>query len=296
MKKVKRGLFLTGFVLSVLLLPFFASCAKKEASPGDVMSDSIAVAPAERAAKADASAVTPVPSERKLIRRADLSLRVDDLAAAEASVRALAEGAGGFLASADTGTGFARLVLRVPQGRFDSVLASIGPVGRVARRSVSSEDVTLQYHDLAEDLKTKRALAETYRSYLRSAKSIEDILAVERRISEVQSEIDRLGGDFARLADLVDYATINVELIAPDVREPGPGLGESLRSVVSGFGRFAQGLVAVVVAIVLYGTPIIGVLLLFWWILFGKVGVLRRVARLVGISPRAGGETDKGGR
>lgn len=294
MKKMERGFSVNGLILLVLFLSLLAACAKKEASAGAVMNKSLETAPAPREASADVPSVAPAPSERKLIRRADLSLRVDDLDAAEASVRAIAEGAGGFLASAESSTGFANLVLRVPQNRFDSVLSSIGPIGRVARRSVSAEDVTLQYHDLAEDLKTKRALAETYRSYLRSAKSIEDILAVERRISEVQSEIDRLGGDFARLADLVDYATISVELVAPDVREPGPALGESLRAVFSGFGRFAQGLVAVVVAIVLYGTPLIGVLLLFWWLLFGRVGAFRRVARFVGLVTRADTDTDKG--
>jgi hypothetical protein len=54
-------------------------------------------------------------------------------------------------------------------------------------------------------------------------------------------------------------------------------MGDLFRS----FGDFASGAFLVIVGIFVYGVPIIVLCLLAFWLLFGKVGILKKAFRLV---------------
>jgi len=222
------------------------------------------------------SAKLPGSAERKLVRDADISLRVDSLSETENRVRALVSSVGGYFSATESGEGWLTLVARVPEKNFESVLSDLPPLGKVTHRSTSSQDVTLQYYDLENQLKTKHALAETYRGYLKSAHSIEDIMSVESRLAGLQNEIDQLGGQYAQLADLVDFATIRITASLPntDLPDSGPTLLERFRELLGGVGGFFSAALVLLAGAVIYGIPVLLFLSLLWFLLFGKIGLL----------------------
>jgi hypothetical protein len=173
--------------------------------------------------------------------------------------------------------------LRVPRASFDVALAGIEPLGKELWRNVNTEDVTIHWYDLSGRLETKRELMKTLRGYLKSAKSIEDIMAVETRLADLQNEIDSLGGEFRRLADLVDFATINMEFVLPaaQVKSVEPSLGERIGDVLRMTGAFFSSLIAFIVGLVVFGVPIVALAALLFWLLFGKVGLLLTLYRTV---------------
>jgi len=225
----------------------------------------------------------PGTVERKLVRDADISLRVESLNETENRVRALVSSVGGYFSSTETGEGWLNLVARVPEKNFESVLADLPPLGKVTHRSTSSQDVTLQYYDLENQLKTKHALAETYRGYLKSAHKIEDIMTVESSLANLQNEIDELGGQYAQLADLVDFATIRISASLPntDIPDTGPTLLERFRELLGGVGGFFSAALVFLAGAVIYGIPIILLAALLWFLLFGKIGLLVRLFKLL---------------
>jgi hypothetical protein len=288
----KHNAFCLPLVLAILAAACSAKGVARSANlyAGDfaareaVMAESGAAQKAAADYQEDAADETEVLPEtaRKLVKRASLTIRVEDLAAADASLNALMEQHGAYAASAESDENFQRYVIRVPHAAYDTFLAGMSGMGRTLNRSESAEDVTIRYYDLEGRLSTKQALLKTYQSYLGKAKNIEEILSVEARIGELQNEIDGTGKELRRLAGLVDFATVNVEMYGPAALKPyrGPTLAERVTELFSGFGGFVSTVLVVLLGMVIYGVPVILLLALLFWIFWGRIGLMKKLWRV----------------
>jgi hypothetical protein len=222
-------------------------------------------------------------AERKLIKSANISIRVEDLTAAEDSVNALLKKYDGYSASSNIQENFRYYSLRIPANYYDIFLAETGGMGRLINRYENTEDVTLRYYDLEGRLATKKELLKTYQAYLGKAKTIEEILSVEARISDLQYDIEGTGIQFRNLANRIDYATIDLQLFGPVTSNPNQGLtfGERVKQLFGGFGGFLSTVAMVLLGIVIYGIPIILLLGLLFLIFFGKVGLAKKLWKLI---------------
>lgn len=221
--------------------------------------------------------------ERKLVKTAAIQIRVEKLEEADASISALLEQFNGYSASTDIRENYHHYSLRVPAQYYDVFLAEMSGMGRLLQRFENTEDVTLRYYDLEGRLATKKELLGTFQSYLRRANNIEEILSVERRISELQYDIEGTGIQFRNLANKIDYATIELALYGPAaaVQKQGMTFGEEIKRLFSGFGGFLSGVLVVILYIVIYGIPLAALLVLAFWLFFGKIGLLRKLWVLV---------------
>jgi len=225
----------------------------------------------------------PENVERKLVKRADIDLRVENLEAADAALGALMERYGAYAASTGIGENHHRYSIRVPSVSYADFLDGAASLGKTLRRSESAEDVTLRYYDLEGRLETKRELLKTFQSYLGKARNIEEILSVEYRISELQNEIEGTGKELRNLASRIDFATIDLNMSVPAASVPyrGPTLGERTRELFSGFGAFLSTIVVALAGIVIYGIPLLLLVIFFFWLLFGRIGLLKKLWRAV---------------
>jgi hypothetical protein len=219
--------------------------------------------------------------ERKLVRQANVRIRVQDPAEAEAAVTAAMAKHGAYAASAAINDNSRHFTIRVPSVSYDALLADIGGLGRVLSRSENAEDVTVRYYDLEGRLATKRELLKTFQSYLGKAKTIEEILSVEERIAELEDEIDGTGRELRALGNLVDYATVELEVYGPVTASSyrDPSLGERLFELLDSFGDFASILALILVGIVIFGVPVVLILTVLFWVLFGRIGLLKKLWR-----------------
>jgi hypothetical protein len=167
--------------------------------------------------------------------------------------------------------------IRVPTDSFDDFLAELTGMGKVLSRTESAEDVTVRFYDLEGRLATKQELLKTFQRYLGKAQNIDEIMTVEKRIAELQQEIEATGTAFRVLADQVDYATIDLELNSPAVPASGPGLGNRIRDLLGDFGDVAATALVVLLGIVMYGLPGLLLLTALFWLLFGRIGLIRKL-------------------
>ncbi|MDR1390457.1 MAG: DUF4349 domain-containing protein [Treponema sp.] len=174
--------------------------------------------------------------------------------------------------------------IKVPQRSYEAMLTGFSVLGEIVSRNETAEDVTLKYYDLAGRLATRETLLQTLQGYLGRAQSIEDIMTVETRISEIQNEIDRLGAQLKGLSNLTDYATIQASMYGPGLQNRDT-LGSKLRALLDNFGGFASGFLVVILGVIMYGVPVIVAVLLAFWLFFGKIGLLRRAFSLASESP-----------
>lgn len=195
-------------------------------------------------------ATAPASTGRMIIRTANLSMHVADVAKAAAAAQSLVIAKGGFVASQQgdyAGVPFLSIVLRVPATAFDTTLTGLRGLGRVTNLSTESNEVTAQVVDLDSRLKTKRASADRLRTLLGSAAKASDLIEIERELSNREAEIESMQGQRNVLGDQVSLSTITVAITATqpsDVRPPAkekPSFMNGLR----GGGRAVVGLARV---------------------------------------------------
>ena len=232
----------------------------------------------------DSAAEGSASQTRKLVKRADLRLRVEDPEVTEKPLTELMKKYNAWPASTGIFENSRSYSIRVPSLSYDSMLAELTGLGKILRRTENAEDVTLRYYDLEGRLTTKRELLKTYQGYLSKAKNIDEIMTVESRIADLQQEIDATGTQFRNLANLVDYSTINLEISGPvnSSSYSEPAIGEKLGELFGSFGHVASSALVVLAGIIIYGIPGILILILLFWILFGRIGLLKKLWRLVG--------------
>jgi len=230
---------------------------------------------------------------RKLIKRAELRLRVEDPAAIEAPLSNLMAKYNAWPASTGIYENSRNYSIRVPTNSYDTMLSELAGLGRILRRTENAEDVTLRYYDLEGRLATRRELLRTYQDYLGRAGNIADIMTVESRIADLQQEIDWTGTQLRNLANLIDYSTIDLDIIGPPSASSyaEPRLSEKVRELFSSFGGVASSALVVLMGIVIYGVPAILIVTLLFWLLFGRIGLLKKLWRIA--AGKSGAESSR---
>jgi hypothetical protein len=221
--------------------------------------------------------------ERKIVKHTTIRVRVANFETAEISINELMEKYGAYASSTIIDENYRRYTIRVPSVVYKDFLVGTAGMGKVIDRTETAEDVTLRYYDLEGHLGTSKELLKTFQSYLGKAKNIEEILSVERRIAELQSEIDSTGKDLSRLANAVDYSTVNLTLIGPaaaSISYRYPDLLDDIKELFRDFVTFLSTLLVILIGIVVYGVPIALLVLFFIWLLFGKIGLLKKLWRM----------------
>lgn len=191
---------------------------------------------------APGSSVNPDPAgqggviDQKLIYTAQVGLEVTDIPASVDSLKALADGKGGYTASSNFNTQSnnrqtATVVLRVPANEFDNTLTGVKAIGTVKLVSTNSEDVSAEYVDIQAQKASYQNQIAQYNEIMKKSEKVEDIINVQGQIDRLQTSLDRLEGRMRYLNNRIDFSTITVNLAQP---EPvGGGTGYSFVSTIN---------------------------------------------------------------
>ncbi len=193
---------------------------------------------------ANADAPQRNPSEH-LIYNGNLTLEAEDkenvTTLADEAVQ-LIERAGGYVKEDRRELYTAHLALRVPSRNFRPAMDSLEQLsGEVKRKSVETEDVTEEFTDLEARLKSRRDELAQYRRLLERARGVEEMVAVQKQLSDVQEEIERMEGRLNYLSNQIAYSTIKLKINTPrEVRRPGffERVGDNLKSGWQAFLEF----------------------------------------------------------
>jgi hypothetical protein len=112
------------------------------------------------------------PSTREIVYTVDLTVEVDDVAAAVRQAATMAASAGGFVASETTEGDNAGLTLRVPTQTHTDIVTRLEDLGEVRNRFRSAEDVTEEVVDVEARIASQRRSIERIRVLLDQAADI----------------------------------------------------------------------------------------------------------------------------
>ena len=200
--------------------------------------------------------------ERKIIRDARLSLKVDDFSAAYQKLNELAALYGGYVVSGESYSydgekmQSGNITLRVAANRLDEALAEIESLGKVENRNVYTQDITMEYYDIAGRLTQYQTQERRLLDILNQAESVEDLVAVERELTRVRAFLESLNGQLRYYDQMTALSSINVSLYQPDVntqtvRLSGwPGLWQDIMAgFISGVNWLIRGCSSLIVGL-----------------------------------------------
>jgi hypothetical protein len=117
----------------------------------------------------------------------------------------------------------ARLVVRLPPDELEPMVAWLEGEGRLFDRSIEAEDVSGTIRDTQLRLRTLRTTLTRLEALLADGTvALSDVLEVEREITRVRTDIERLEWEAEHLAQRVSWARLTVELHGTNAtfREP----------------------------------------------------------------------------
>jgi hypothetical protein len=196
--------------------------------------------------------------DRKIVRNGYITLEVNDITAAITGVTAVANDLGGYVVSSnksgDKDITYGQISIRVPSDRFDEAFDRIRKLAvNVPNESTNSQDVTEQYTDLQSQLRNLEATEAQYLELLKKAEKVEDILAIQRELSNVRGQIEQVKGRIQYIDRTTDMALIDVNLqkVKPIGGTAWNAL-ETLKSAARGLVTFGKGLADVLIWLVIF--------------------------------------------
>lgn len=226
---------------------------------------------------AQASTAPQPAAGAHIIRTVSVSVQVKDVSKALAKVRTTAQNAGGYVGSETTtlneeegeeGSESTEIVLRVPVGEYEEVLADLEGTGKLLHREAEATDVTEQVVDVESRITTQRASVNRIRELMDQATKLSDVVTLEGELSRRQADLESLLARQTSLKDRTTLATINLSLSETPAKESDedddPGFLDALSGGWDAFVTMLRWIVVAIAAVLPFAA--VAALLLFAWL------------------------------
>lgn len=258
--------------------------------------------PSESFDSPSAEAGGDVRAGRKLIRTVNLQVETMDFEALLSYVQDRTQELGGYVESLNSnngsnyystsysGSGYrndrtASMTLRIPKNNLDNFLVQVEENSNITSRSEREVDVTLDYVDLDSHKAVLLAEQERLLSFLEQAETVEEMIMLESRLSEVRYQIESMESQLRTYDNQIEYSTVYLDITEVVELTPVPvkqqttwerisdGFMNSLKNIGKGFKEFFIGFVIVLPYLVLFAVIILLI------VLFTVLGVKKSAAK-----------------
>jgi len=208
---MKQPLTILSFFIAIILM---SACTQSSINKAGLeMQPSAKVASDESSTSAKATKQETI--ERKLIKEGRIVFETDNIEATQQKVLKAVETYDGYIALDEMNKWKDRknstLVIRVPAKHFDLLINEVTKgVEQFKNKQIEVKDVTEEFVDVEVRLKTKKELETRYLELLQKAKTVTEMLEIEKQIGKLRSEIESVEGRLQYLQSQIDYATLNL--------------------------------------------------------------------------------------
>lgn len=149
------------------------------------------------------------------------------------------------------GTLSSTLRIRVPSKKYEEFLGLLdGAGGKVTSKSQNVENITKRYNDQTIYIQSLETQETRLLEMMAKAESVEDMITVETRLTEVQTQLNQARSTLASMDTDVKYSTVNLTLeevvrYTDTPKTPvsfGERIVEAVKESWANFGEFLQDL------------------------------------------------------
>jgi Domain of unknown function (DUF4349) len=222
-------------------------------------------------------------SEKKIIKAGSIEYKVKDLKDIEKNVNANVKKFDGYVANLENYQYYIFMQVKIPSEKLDEFLTAANSFGTILTKTITAKDVTKEYYDTETRIENKRISVKRLRDYLAAAKSVDDALKVEDRLTRVTEELELLEGDIKNLSSLVAFSTIDLKFTLPNISPDQDRKWPSLKNQFGDLWNFIVWFVNVIFFGIIYTILVASVLVLIaalvYYLTFGKLGLVKRLFR-----------------
>ncbi|MDE7323401.1 MAG: DUF4349 domain-containing protein [Lachnospiraceae bacterium] len=166
--------------------------------------------------------------EEKLVYHCNLDIETLDYPATMTSVKDTIAKYGGVIQSEsenDSGAGWYYenyrktsatmhnyLEVRIPSENYDSFLSELDGVGKIINKSTSVDNISQRYYDTTSQIEALKIQEKNLLAMMEKCETIEDMIAVEQRLSEVQYQLSELQTSRRYMDMDVAYSYVNINI------------------------------------------------------------------------------------
>ena len=169
---------------------------------------------------------TPQADGQKLVRKLRLSAETEDLDALLTAVDAKISELEGYVEERDVYNGSrysgaryrsATMIIRIPAKSVDQFVNHMTDNANIVSSSENVENITLSYVDTQSRVAALETEQARLLELLAKAETMEDLLTIEKRLTDVRTELESVASQLRLYENMVDYATVNLDI--DEVRE-----------------------------------------------------------------------------
>ena len=116
---------------------------------------------------------------------------------------------------------------------------------------------------------------------MKEAKNIEEIFSVEDRINNLTYEIERMKGNFENLTSLIEYSKVNITIKNPEAMRRNVNFYDKFLYTINFLKYFFSSIIFFLIGFVAIAIPIVLLLALFYYIAFGKIGLIKKLYKKI---------------
>ena len=164
------------------------------------------------------------------------------------------------------------LTVRIPSERYSEFIDSAGTLGKVRQKTQNVQNISRRYSDTEARIRALETEESRLLEMLKKAESVEEMLYVEKRLTEVEYELSSQRSALSGMDVDVAYSTINIKLneVLEYTEEERPAVtfiqrvGHAFSDMWEGLGDFGEGFLIVLIYLIPLFVIAAIVLLILW--------------------------------
>jgi len=181
------------------------------------------------------------PVTKKIVKEGEISFETKSIPETRKAIYNSLQKLGGYIAEENetNDSSIARkmyvLKARVPEKNFEEFLNGVSSnAARIDAKNIRAKDVTAEFIDFTTQLTNKKKLEDRYVELLKKGSKMSDLLEIEDKITEIQTDIDGTQGQLNYLAKQVEYSSLDITFYTkPVTRNNEPTFGVKVVSALS---------------------------------------------------------------
>ncbi len=157
---------------------------------------------------------------RKLIRTFNIDVETLDFEKFISDIKSEVASLGGYIENSSvSGNSYnyssnrnANFTCRIPSGKLDEFVNTVGGLGNVTFSYEDTTDVTLNYVDTEARIKSLQTEYDQLLELLAEAENIDTIILLQQRLTEVRYQLESYESQLRTYDNLVDYSTVHLNV------------------------------------------------------------------------------------
>ena len=180
--------------------------------------DTEAEAPQAQAQQSANSTSSKVPSERKIVKTASVSIKTKNYDKLMSDIKKKLEEYNGYVEQSQeynydsNSNRNANMDVKVPADKLEKFIEELSLIGTITSKSVSSEDITDSYIDVESRIKALETEEKTLLGILEKAEKLADVIDLQERLSQVRADLEAMKSKKQSYDGMVAYSGVSLDI------------------------------------------------------------------------------------